>query len=419
MFWLCPYSTLRDFLTIPWDGFLVTLSLDLPSFHPLTHRIMLNALTNAIKFTTSGTITLSLSTTAEGVIFQTKDSGPGISPLFLSKAFEPFTKADSFSPGAGLGLFISRTLAERMGGTITLSSRVDGVSGAVFEAVLPIHVQGAKGGVALQEVPLSPLQSKRVDTNGGVSLTERSEGSSVKEPREPRVEGEIVDPMERSKLKIDDPMERLKLKIDDPTLPCSPPTSKDKFTLNTMRSDSSIETVSESTSLGSSLVSNSRNTIGSTTSLESDGSATKPKVSVKILAVDDNDISRKLLLAMLKKTSKQIPIVLESAINGQEALEKFKSFRPDLVLTDVSMPIMDGITSAAGMREFERSLLFKGEGGRLSRIYAITGLGSSDPRLKTDALLGLANLDGWLIKGQDKLDRIKEIVQGVYGEIEG
>jgi hypothetical protein len=46
-----------------------------------------------------------------------------------------------------------------------------------------------------------------------------------------------------------------------------------------------------------------------------------------------------------------------------------------------------------------------------SMIYAITGLGSSDPRLKTDAMVGKARLDGWLIKGQDKLTRIKEIVE--------
>ncbi|KAK1922805.1 hypothetical protein DB88DRAFT_496333 [Papiliotrema laurentii] len=149
---------------------------------------------------------------------------------------------------------------------------------------------------------------------------------------------------------------------------------------------------------------------------------------------------------MLGRLARSVPMVTSAAEDGQEALDRFKTFHPDLVLTDVSMPRMDGITAAAHMREFERRTVGgqEGRGGAVenglgggkdgnaeenddddeedederddetqarSMIYAITGLGSSDPRLKTDAMVGKARLDGWLIKGQDKLTRIKEIVE--------
>lgn len=75
------------------------------------------------------------------------------------------------------------------------------------------------------------------------------------------------------------------------------------------------------------------------------------------------------------------------------------------------MPVMDGITAAAKMRTIEKEL-----GLPKARIYTVTGLGSSDPRLKSEGLRGDAALDGWLIKGQDKIDVIREILATVYLE---
>jgi CheY-like chemotaxis protein len=92
-------------------------------------------------------------------------------------------------------------------------------------------------------------------------------------------------------------------------------------------------------------------------------------------------------------------------------LDYFPTFNPDLVLTDVSMPIMDGITSAELMRTVSAERKMKE-----CKIYAITGLGSTDPRLKTVALNGTAALDGWLVKGKDDLKVISRIVEDVYEE---
>jgi signal transduction histidine kinase len=67
------------------------------------------------------------------------DSGPGIAPQFMSRLFEPFVQADGAltreKGGTGLGLAISRRLARRMGGDITVRSKLG--AGAVFTLWLP------------------------------------------------------------------------------------------------------------------------------------------------------------------------------------------------------------------------------------------------------------------------------------------
>jgi CheY-like chemotaxis protein len=131
--------------------------------------------------------------------------------------------------------------------------------------------------------------------------------------------------------------------------------------------------------------------------------------AIRILVVDDNALCRRILVKGLKKG--KTPIDTCEAADGQAALDCFPTFNPDLVLTDVSMPIMDGITSAELMRSVSAERKMKE-----CKIYAITGLGSTDPRLKTVALNGSAALDGWLVKGKDDLKVISRIVEDVYEE---
>ena len=70
---------------------------------------------------------------------------------------------------------------------------------------------------------------------------------------------------------------------------------------------------------------------------------------------------------------KKIKVPFEEAVNGLDALDKFKlsSRRFDFVLMDISMPVMDGITSTRRIREHEREV--KAEP---TTIIALTGLAS-------------------------------------------
>lgn len=100
-------------------------------------QILVNLLSNAAKFTEKGEITLSLDTTEDNsqVLFTVTDSGIGIDPRYKDTIFERFTKLDSSVPGAGIGLTISRMLAELMGGTLILDTAY--TDGARFILSLP------------------------------------------------------------------------------------------------------------------------------------------------------------------------------------------------------------------------------------------------------------------------------------------
>ncbi|KAJ7492050.1 hypothetical protein FB451DRAFT_515234 [Mycena latifolia] len=128
----------------------------------------------------------------------------------------------------------------------------------------------------------------------------------------------------------------------------------------------------------------------------------KSPEEVRVLVVDDNKIGRKILTTLLAR--KGVPF--REAADGLEALTVYRDFLPNLVWTDVSMPIMDGIESARHMRMIEDELQI-----RPAHIVALTGL-SSQGEMK-EALLGEAALDEWLVKGQADLKTLTSCLEKV------
>jgi len=107
-------------------------------------QILNNLLSNALKFTSAGFVNLSLYCDGEKggpIRFVVQDSGVGMTPEHIDKVFEKFTQADSTTTrrygGSGLGLTISRQLAELMGGSISVESELG--QGSQFSARLPLQ----------------------------------------------------------------------------------------------------------------------------------------------------------------------------------------------------------------------------------------------------------------------------------------
>lgn len=107
------------------------------------HQIILNLVSNAVKFTTNGHITVSVRLLEETpelatIEFSVSDTGIGISEIKIDKIFENFQQASSSTArifgGTGLGLAIVKQLVEHQGGTIIVRSKV-GV-GSTFSFVL-------------------------------------------------------------------------------------------------------------------------------------------------------------------------------------------------------------------------------------------------------------------------------------------
>ncbi len=108
-------------------------------------QVLSNLLSNAIKFTDSGQVTLSVQVEAGSderlsLCLRVKDSGRGISAADQAQLFSPFAQAgnhgQSARSGSGLGLMISRTLCEMMGGSLTLSSELG--QGTQIEVLLSL-----------------------------------------------------------------------------------------------------------------------------------------------------------------------------------------------------------------------------------------------------------------------------------------
>jgi len=109
-------------------------------------QILLNLISNAIKFTEQGGVTVSVSAASRHeVSLEVSDTGIGIPGEDLDAVFEQFHRAHRelaiTHPGTGLGLSISRRLAEALGGTLTVTSAVG--EGSTFRLLLPIALHEA------------------------------------------------------------------------------------------------------------------------------------------------------------------------------------------------------------------------------------------------------------------------------------
>jgi len=102
-------------------------------------QLLNNLLSNALKFTEQGTITVTTGADEQEVRISVKDTGPGIPPESQEIIFEKFKQLENFLTrshgGTGLGLAIVRQLVEHMGGRVTLTSNVG--AGSEFTLHLP------------------------------------------------------------------------------------------------------------------------------------------------------------------------------------------------------------------------------------------------------------------------------------------
>jgi signal transduction histidine kinase len=113
-------------------------------------QILLNLLSNALKFTNKGGVSVVVRPHAMGIRIDVNDTGIGISPPHLSVIWEDFRQVDQSRTrefgGTGLGLSITKKLVERLGGAISVESIV--AVGSAFTVLLPLHAPPQHGSEA-------------------------------------------------------------------------------------------------------------------------------------------------------------------------------------------------------------------------------------------------------------------------------
>ena len=104
-------------------------------------KVLVNLAGNAVKFTDAGEVRLELTAQNGKVSFTVRDTGIGIARRDIERLFQPFAQLDTGLTrrhgGTGLGLYISRSLAELLGGRIEVES--EPTKGSAFTLVLPTH----------------------------------------------------------------------------------------------------------------------------------------------------------------------------------------------------------------------------------------------------------------------------------------
>lgn len=111
-------------------------SLSITSDRNRMQETMRHLVSNAVKFTDRGEVTVGFDTPVKGKIkLWVRDTGKGIAPEYHERIFERFFKVDEFIPGAGLGLTTCRTMAYSMGGNVKVDSQLG--QGATFTFEVP------------------------------------------------------------------------------------------------------------------------------------------------------------------------------------------------------------------------------------------------------------------------------------------
>ncbi|WP_099463774.1 PAS domain-containing hybrid sensor histidine kinase/response regulator [Parabacteroides provencensis] len=112
-------------------------------------QVISNFLSNASKFTTSGSIRMGYSYTADSLRFYVQDTGKGISPENIPFVFNRFAKFDSFVQGTGLGLSICESIIHHLGGEIGVDSELN--KGSLFWFTLPCKTKPSRPATTVKD----------------------------------------------------------------------------------------------------------------------------------------------------------------------------------------------------------------------------------------------------------------------------
>jgi len=324
---------------------------------------LLNLLSNAAKFTHEGTITLRAEHGAQAdgdwLSFAVSDTGIGIPADKLDDVFEEFSQADISTTrdygGTGLGLAISRRFCQMLGGDLTVASQPG--AGSTFTIRLPAVLPGAE--VAQEESPQPTAED--IHASGEVDKARR--GSTILVIDDDAEACEIIRRfLEKDGFNVVTALSgedglRLahQLKPAAITLDVMMPDMDGWSVLRALKVDPVLHTVPV---LMLTMVDDKSKgyALGATDYLTKPVDREQlhtalaryytPGESCSVLLVEDDQPTREMLARTLEKADWTI----SEAGNGRQALEQLARQKPQLILLDLMMPVMDGFDFLLEMR---------------------------------------------------------------------
>jgi signal transduction histidine kinase/DNA-binding response OmpR family regulator len=300
-------------------------------------QILINLLSNALKFTQEGEVRVAAERAAgDHIRITVSDTGVGIADSDLARIFEEFRQVGGSGRGAksgtGLGLAITRRLVEMLGGRIDVSSQLG--EGSEFAVTVPIEIEGHaapadeievppadpdKTALVIDGDPASLYLTKKYLTEAGYSVAATDDpvrGAEIARLARPAVITVDLDSLENGAGIV----ERLA-------------SSEKRGAIIAL----SKRAESEQTSLDAGADIFLRKPIERAALiavLERAGSSSPGRV----LVVDDDPDALDLVLAMIGDRGYEI----QTATNGREALDEIARSKPDAIILDLMLPEMDG-----------------------------------------------------------------------------
>ena len=314
-------------------------------------QIIINLLSNAAKFTEHGEVRISAHTEGDRVIIDVADTGIGIAPEQREYIFEEFRQADGTTTrkygGTGLGLSISKKLAQMLGGDITVASEVG--EGSVFTVSLPLHIP-AEPGVSVGS-PSATADAATTAGAGRVVLAIDDDPNVISLiAQELEEEGYQVVGAHRA---VEGIQKARQMQPHAITLDIMMPGMDGWEAISRLKSDPSTADIPV---IVVSIIDNKE--LGYR--LGADEYLVKPvdreslaRVLHKfeghgkqVLVTDDDPVVVDLVRQLLEEDGWTV----RSAANGQLALDEIARQRPDVVLLDLMMPVMDGFETLSRLR---------------------------------------------------------------------
>jgi PAS domain S-box-containing protein len=344
-------------------------------------QVLVNLLGNAIKFTQQGEILVSAVPAGEiylknnkkylDVEISVKDTGIGISKEKLGKIFESFTQADNSTTrkfgGTGLGLTISRSLAELMSGNLTVKSEMG--RGSAFTLHIPLEVSNERPQISTEYKP--PLRKVLIIDDNATSRNLMEQIMRYFDVPCEAASGAHEALMKIEQIKKNN--DNLDLIITDHNMPDMDGLTLIKEIKKSMPGSNCAHILMLS-SLEKNVLQNEANEIGIykmltkpvkmyelysvlcamlvATTLEEKPVQQAPEIKkigheISIMVVEDDPINMMLINEVLTKMGFSVI----KANNGKKALEILPDVDPALIFMDVNMPEMDGYDTTRLIRK--------------------------------------------------------------------
>jgi signal transduction histidine kinase/CheY-like chemotaxis protein len=327
-------------------------------------QILTNLLSNALKFTEEGAVTARLYAPPghAGVCIDIRDTGRGVSSDKIAELFDAFSSGKQDGSGRGLGLAISRRLAERMGGVIRVHSRVG--QGSCFTLELPAAANDAmplrdKGPSKLVTDALlisdRPLPSEVIEaacSDWGVALNvvtniTDAEAALAEARNAQRSFGAVIADQRISGDESLHFLDRLDRQLGGFR---AYPVLLAPFGWSEERSPVPVAHILSEPITHASLRRALAKQSDERQPTVAPNDAQRSVTTGKILLAEDNPVSAKIGALMLSQMGHEVTVVGD----GEAAIEQLRRQTFDLVLMDCEMPVLSGYEATQKLRRLER-----------------------------------------------------------------